>query len=120
MALENMSSKDLNMTVRVRSGTPSLGQYEAWLDELDEKMYARDGWLISELGDTFRIPIHEVDSPEKLIAKAAVFTASIGDEVRDAEWYLVKRFYRLLDREHRYEKKFGLSIEQFAAGMKAA
>lgn len=98
-----------------------LGHYEAWLDVLDEQMYSKDGWLISELGDTFKIPIHEVDSPEKLTATAAVFIASMqqwqpGGELR-AEWYLVKRFYRLLDREHQYEKKFGLSIEQFAAEM---
>jgi hypothetical protein len=96
-------------------GVLPLYEYEAWLDVLDGKMYAKDGWLISELGDTFKIPISEVDSPDKLFAMAVKFRASIGDEVRSDEWYLLRRFYGLLNQEHRYDRKFRLSGEKFEA-----
>jgi hypothetical protein len=99
-------------------GLPSLHEYEAWLDVLDTKMYAQDGWLVSDLEDTFKIWAQEVDSPDKLFATAAAFRASIGDEVRQDEWYLLQRFYRLLNRVHRYDQKFSLPREQFEAQMK--
>ncbi|HEU4670864.1 MAG TPA: hypothetical protein VFR91_09145 [Dyella sp.] len=93
----------------------ALHDYERWLDKLDTRLYVRDGWLVSEFGATFSVPIAAVRSAEDLLRSGERFMASLASEQGLPLPYLAGRFHRLLDPG----KRFGLAEGEFESRLQA-
>ena len=75
----------------------SLHEYESWLDTLDQKLFLRNGAIISEFAHGLTVPLRSCCSKEEIVRWSVQFARTL-DEHRSSSVnleYLVERFVRL-------------------------
>lgn len=79
----------------------SLHEHEAWLTTLDSKLYVKNDWLVSRLGNESRIHLSECGSYYAVLKWALELRQSWAS---DPAWlpldYLTDRFVRLINESN--------------------
>jgi hypothetical protein len=74
----------------------SLHEYEAWLDELDKKLYVKGASVAVEFGSGLKVPLVECRSADGIVKWGISVSSVIREHLFDLpEKYLLARFVRL-------------------------
>jgi hypothetical protein len=97
----------------------ALHEYEAWLDELDKKLYLKASAVAVEFGSGLVIPLAECRSMDGIVSWAVSLATVIRKHISHLpEKYLLERFVRLACEANRLnlDRALAVSLIEKAVG----
>lgn len=75
----------------------NLSDYEAWLDELDEKLIVKNNAIHSAFGPGFSVALNSLQTEEEIIGSSVEFARTLDQHLFKLPIeYLVERFVRFI------------------------